>query len=256
MTILSRLVGAYGKLPPAETHNILIERDLPVPMPDGAILLANRYAPRGVEKPPLILVRSCYGRTGLVSLLYGRIFAERGFQVLIQSTRGTFGSGGPFEPLVHERDDGLATVEWLKQQPWFPGSFGTMGLSYLGFVQWAIARDVGPELKAMAIQVSSPEFRNAIYSGESFSLEIVLTWIHLVAHQEHTSSKLNYFSIRESLAWLQSHLREDRSQLREAPVRVFVTGANEWRDLSDWPPPGSIQQRWHFQPSKALSSGV
>lgn len=73
---------------------------------------------------------------------------------------------------------------------------------------------------------------------------------------EHTSSKLNYFSIRESLAWLQSHLREDRSQLREAPVRVFVTGANEWRDLSDWPPPGSIQQRWHFQPSKALSSGV
>lgn len=168
MTILSRLIGAYAKLPPAETYDILVERDLPVPMPDGAILLANRYAPRGVEKPPLIVVRSCYGRAGLLGLLYGRIFAERGFQVLIQSTRGTFGSTGPFAPLVHERDDGLATVEWLKQ-PWFPGSFGTMGLSYLGFVQWAIARDV-PELKAMAIQVSSAEFRNPIYSGEAFSL--------------------------------------------------------------------------------------
>src|ERR1700736_5165186 len=148
MTIVSRLVGAFGKLPAAETHAILIERDLPVPIPDGTILLANRYAPRGVEKPPLILVRSCYGRSGLLGLLYGRIFAERGFQVLIQSTRGTFGSTGPFEPLVHERADGLATVEWVKQQPWFPGSFGTMGFSCLGFVQWAIARDAGPELKA------------------------------------------------------------------------------------------------------------
>ncbi len=61
-----------------------------------------------------------------------------------------------------------------------------MGLSYLGFVQWAIAPDV-PELKAMSIQVSSAEFRNPIYSGEAFSLEIALTWIHLMANQEHTN---------------------------------------------------------------------
>ena len=359
MTIISRLVGAFGKLPAAETHALLIERDLPVPMPDGTILLANRFAPRGVEKPPLILVRSCYGRTGLIGLLYGRIFAERGFQVLIQSTRGTFGSGGTFEPLIHERDDGLATVAWLKQQPWFPGAFGTMGLSYLGYVQWAIAREAGPELKAMAIQVSSAEFRNPIYAGEAFSLELTLAWTHLVAYQErtnllkqllfpasrtlravyshlplrevdllatgrkapffqewlehdqpesaywrqrsfeanvkevaspvnlvagwydiflpwqlrdyralrdagkcpfltvgpwaHTTSELNFFSIRESLAWLHAHLREDRSQLRAAPVRVFVTGANEWRELNDWPPPDAIQQRWYLQPGKGLA---
>ncbi len=100
MTLFSRLMGRIAKLPPAETFDVITEHDLNVPMPDGAILLANRYAPRGVEKPPLILVRSCYGRVGLLGLLYGRIFAERGFQVLIQSTRGTFGSTGPFEPLV------------------------------------------------------------------------------------------------------------------------------------------------------------
>jgi predicted acyl esterase len=57
MTILSRLIGAYGKLPPAETHNILIERDLPVPMPDGAILLANRYAPPVCTQPQAALLR-------------------------------------------------------------------------------------------------------------------------------------------------------------------------------------------------------
>jgi len=70
---------------------------------------------------------------------------------------------------------------------------------------------------------------------------------------EHTSPELNYFSIRESLTWFHTQLSEDRSPVREAPVRVFVTGANEWRDLSDWPPPGAIQQRWHLQPGKALT---
>ena len=151
MTMLSRLIGGIGKLPPAETYDVLVERDLHVPMPDGVVLLANRYAPRNVEKPPLILVRCCYGRDGFFGLLFGRIYAERGFQVLVQSTRGTFGSGGIFNPFGDEHDDGLATVAWLKQQPWFPGSFFTNGLSYLGYVQWAIARDaLGPGQESSA----------------------------------------------------------------------------------------------------------
>ncbi|HLX41093.1 MAG TPA: CocE/NonD family hydrolase, partial [Ktedonobacteraceae bacterium] len=69
----------------------------------------------------------------------------------------------------------------------------------------------------------------------------------------HTTSELNFLSIRESLAWLHAHLREDRSQLRAAPVRVFVTGANEWRELNDWPPPDAIQQHWYLQPGKGLA---
>jgi hypothetical protein len=65
MTLLSRLLSRIAHLPPAETPQVLVERDLKAPMPDGVILLADRYAPRGVENPPLILVRSCYGRRGL-----------------------------------------------------------------------------------------------------------------------------------------------------------------------------------------------
>src|SRR5438876_2199089 len=187
MSMLSRIFGIIGKLPPAQTHNVLIERDLKVPMPDGVILLAHRYAPRGVEKPPLILVRCCYGREGPFGLLNGELFAERGFQVVVQSTRGTFGSGGKFNPFADEHDDGLATVAWLKEQPWFPGAFAMHGASYLGFVQWAISSEVGPELKALSIQVSTAEFRSQTYPGEAFSLDTGLSWINLVANQEHTS---------------------------------------------------------------------
>ena len=140
MTLLSRLIGKLAKLPPAQTRDVIVERDLKVPMPDGVVLLADRYVPRGGERLPVILVRCCYGRRGFFGLINGRMFAERGYQVVIQSTRGTFGSGGQFEPFVCEHDDGLATVAWLKQQPWFSGAFATNGASYLGFVQWAIAQ--------------------------------------------------------------------------------------------------------------------
>jgi uncharacterized protein len=59
MTLLSRLLNRIAHLPPAETPQVLVERDLKAPMPDGVVLLADRYAPRGGENPPLILVRSC-----------------------------------------------------------------------------------------------------------------------------------------------------------------------------------------------------
>jgi putative CocE/NonD family hydrolase len=146
MTALSRLIGRLAKLPPAETHDVIVERDLQVPMPDGVVLLADRYVPRKADKLPTILVRTCYGRRGFFGLNYGYLFAERGYQVVMQSTRGTFGSGGQFDPFGCEHDDGLATVAWLKQQPWFNGVFATTGASYLGYVQWAIAREAGPEL--------------------------------------------------------------------------------------------------------------
>lgn len=155
MTVMSRLAGRLAKLPPAETYDVLVERDLKVPMPDGVVLLADRYAPRGAERLPTILVRSCYGRRGFFGFIYGYLFAERSYQVVIQSTCGTFGSGGQLDLFGCGHEDGLATVAWLKQQPWFTGEFATNGSSYLSFVQWAIARDAGPELKAMAVQVTA-----------------------------------------------------------------------------------------------------
>lgn len=35
MSIMSRLMARVAKLPPAETYDIGIEKDLAIPMPDG-----------------------------------------------------------------------------------------------------------------------------------------------------------------------------------------------------------------------------
>lgn len=188
MSIPGRLITLLFRLPPAKADNVVVERNLRVPMRDGIVLLADHYNPQHHSNAPTILVRSPYGRAGIFGLVFARPFAERGFQVLIQSCRGTFGSGGAFDAFRNEQSDGLDTLDWLKKQPWFSGALGTVGASYLGLVQWAVAAQAaaapGAMLKAMGVQITGSEFRSLFYPGESFGLDSALTWIQLVAHQE------------------------------------------------------------------------
>lgn len=185
VNVVSRLIEWAYRLPPAETRDVAIDRGLKVPMPDGAELLADRFYPRKTDKnPPTILMRSPYGRAAFWGMVFARPLAERGFQVLIQSCRGTFGSTGDFDPFRNERDDGLATLAWIKKQPWFSGELAGFGASYMGFAQWAVAAEAGPELKALALQLTGSELRSAIYAGESFWLDTALTWLYTVANQE------------------------------------------------------------------------
>jgi putative CocE/NonD family hydrolase len=182
MTLASQILARRMRLPRAQTLDVVCRRDLRVPMDDGAVLLADRWVAReGADRPkPTVLVRSPYGRRQLVGVLFGRLLAERGLQVVIQSVRGTFGSEGEFSPF-DERADGLATLRWLRDQPWHSGAVGTLGPSYLGFVQWAIADQ---DLAAMSIHVSASEFHSQTYAGASLSLETLASWLVIIAMQE------------------------------------------------------------------------
>jgi predicted acyl esterase len=117
MHLISRFWAWLSQLPPAETYDVVVEKGLKVPMPDGVTLLADHYFPRTGDKRPTILIRTPYGRANFSYV--GRLFAEPGFQGLIQSCRGTDGSGGQFYPFFQEHMDGIPTVEWIKQQVWF-----------------------------------------------------------------------------------------------------------------------------------------
>src|SRR6202012_1061178 len=167
------------------------ERDLAVEMDDGAVLLADRWvaATEASRPQPTVLVRSPYGRGQFVGRLVGRLLAERGFQVVLQSVRGTFGSGGTFSPF-DERADGAATLRWLRAQPWHQGGVATFGPSYLGLVQWALAAERPDDLAAMAIQVSASEFHSQTYAGGSISLETIASWMAIVALQERRLAPL------------------------------------------------------------------
>ena len=191
MSAGSEILARRMRLPRAQTRDVICERDLPVPMDDGAVLLADRWVARaaGPRPQPTVLIRSPYGRAQLVGLLFGRLMAERGLQVVIQSVRGTFGSEGDFSPF-DERSDGLATLRWLRGQPWHADRIGMLGPSYLGLVQWAVAPEAGDDLSALAIQVSASQFHGQTYGGGSLSLESAGSWLVLVAAQERRLAPL------------------------------------------------------------------
>lgn len=62
--MMSRFMARAMNLPPAQTRDVLVERDLRVPMPDGVTLLADRYVASSADRPLLVLVRCPYGRRG------------------------------------------------------------------------------------------------------------------------------------------------------------------------------------------------
>ena len=179
MTVASRVLARIARFP-RPTHPAAVARDVEVKMADGAVLRADHWTPVGLERAPTIVVRTPYGRRQLS--LIGRVFAERGYQMFIQSCRGTFGSDGEWVPFFNEAADGRETVAWVAAQPWCGATIGMWGASYLGLTQWAAA---GPEVAATALGVTAARFSDIVtYPGGAFALETCLGWVHQVAHQE------------------------------------------------------------------------
>ncbi|MFJ7269457.1 CocE/NonD family hydrolase [Streptomyces sp. NPDC099050] len=159
---------------PARRHAVGWEPGLPVPAADGSPLITDHYFPRAEGDFPTLLVRSPYGRALPWSPMYGVLFAEQGFHVVLQSCRGTGGSGGAFDLWRNEAADGRAAVSWLRGQPWFNGTLGTVGPSYLGYAQWALAADPPPELKAMVVQVGLHDPHALFHADGALRLENAL----------------------------------------------------------------------------------
>lgn len=192
MTAMSWVAQRVMKLPRPETRDVEVVRDLAVPMRDGVELLADRWFPKvsDAEQRPVLLCRTPYGRAR--DGVNARLFAERGYQVVVVSCRGTFGSGGEFEPLFNEASDGQDTFAWLAGQPWAgpDATVGTFGGSYVGHTQWAIAADPppasasSPAWKAMAPAATTANFNDLFHPGGTFALATVVNWFHVVEHQE------------------------------------------------------------------------
>ena len=175
---LGRLLGVRRA-----TTEYTVER-VDVPMRDGVTLAADHYAPTTSSPAGTLLVRGPYGRRFPFSNAYARLHAARGYHVVLQSVRGTYGSGGEFDPMVNEAADGADTVVWLREQPWFTGRFGTVGVSYLGFTQWALLQDPPPELAAGVITAGPHDFNASVWGTGSFAVNDFLGWSDLVANQE------------------------------------------------------------------------
>ena len=160
-------------------HGVVIQRGVTMTTSDGVALVADVYRPDIKDSTPTILVRIPFTGTfknRLGADAVGRFWAGRGYTAMIQGTRGRNRSGGTHYPLRDERRDGIETLQWLAQQPWFDGRLGMWGGSAFGYTQWVLADQVNPGPHALMIQIASTSFYDMFYPGGAFSLESALFW--------------------------------------------------------------------------------
>ncbi|MGV0792629.1 CocE/NonD family hydrolase [Mycolicibacterium sp. XJ1819] len=229
--ITGRTASRLLRLPP-RTTDFSVTR-VAVPMRDGVELIADHYAPATADPAGTLLVRCPYGRRFPIAALYAGVYAARGYHVVFQSVRGTFGSGGEFDPMVNEIADGADTAQWLRDQPWFTGSFATIGLSYLGFTQWALLTDPPPEMTAAVVIVGPHDVSGPRWGTGSFALDDFLGWSHLVANQEDRNrarALLRQLRARRALARATSGLPAG-----ESGRALLGAGAPWWESWLDHP---------------------
>lgn len=219
---------------PAETNSYTIT---PVKIPlkgEGDVqLAADLYQPilKNNETPAgTILIQCPYGR-GLLAI-QSRFFAPRGYIVLFVSARGTFGSGGEFDAGRVELDDGPRVVEWMRQQPWYTGSFATLGASYLSYTQWALMNgsDGAPEDMAAAIPSVGPHDFSKLLWGTGALWLTCVDWAHSMSIQETQSG------FGQIYGWLRTDLNTLAHVKKSVPLvegaRSHFKGKSPW--ILEW----------------------
>ena len=165
-----------GNAGSAQAYDVTWERDVMVPMRDGTRLATDIYFPSTGGRPadgkfPVIVERTPYDKRGLTLVATAKFFARHGYVCAVQDVRGRFGSEGEWYAFAKEGPDGYDTVEWLGTQPWSTGKVGTIGGSYAGSDQHALANLSPPHLAAMVPYVAMHNYHtNAMRQGGCMEL--------------------------------------------------------------------------------------
>lgn len=144
----------------SQNYDVICDLNMMVKTRDGTGLATDLYFPaiNGSKSPgpfPVLLERTPYDKASPTNVSNGKYFARHGYICAIQDVRGRFKSEGEWYPFAKEAPDGYDTVEYIGTQPWSNGNVGTMGGSYAGSDQSALATLNPPHLNTMIISVGA-----------------------------------------------------------------------------------------------------
>ena len=244
-------VNAKGVMPlPCD---ILVERDVAIPLRDGVTIRADIYRPVDGQDCPIVMYWAPYGKRGFAidfdsfgheqrmdvprkwedglhsfeAPLPG-YWVARGYAVVQPDPRGAFGSEGDILAWgTEDAKDCCDVIAWLARQPWSNGKVGLSGNSWLAMTQYFVAAENPPNLAAIAPwEGASDIYRHFVARGgipyETFQ-EMLTT--HLYGHNR----------IEDVPAMIRKHplynayWRDKGARLEQIKVPAYITAS--WTNM-------------------------
>jgi uncharacterized protein len=245
-----------------------VSRDnVPVRMPDGAVLRVNVIAPKSPTtgkaargKFPVLLTQTPYGKgqgsnsnpgsaqqPGGSSPTGGSddYLVERGYIEVVADVRGTGNSGGSwglFDPI--QIRDGIRLVHWAARLPHSDGKVGTYGPSYLGINQLLLAGSIGKHspLKAIFPMAAATDiYRDTAFMGGILDAEFDGTYLGLTGGLNMANPLIdeaqyapNDQTTLGQLAKIEADHANGLARYHAAQTENMVTGGSESYEGAYW----------------------
>jgi hypothetical protein len=236
--------------PAATAYELLVDRDVDVPMRDGARLKADVIRPDDGGKFPAILNLGPYQKDKVWvppdaleekpnplmnwETVNPEWWVPRGYACVRVDGRGSGKSPGQCEPWsLQEAIDFYDAIEWAAAQPWCNGKVGLNGISYFAINQWFVANLQPPSLKAIIPWEGFADlYRDALFHGGILSV-FMTNWFtaHLMHHMLGRASRQqpDGWQVNTLHFWLRHNLdsgafRGAQAQWDRITVPLFTVG--------------------------------
>jgi putative CocE/NonD family hydrolase len=244
VVVVAALVSAAAGRSSAQeitSYGVVESKDVMIPMRDGVKLAADIYRPArdghaADGKFPVILMRTPYNKES--SAASATTLVPHGYVVILEDVRGRYKSEGHWLALATDPEDGYDTAKWIGAQSWFDGGIGTIGSSYSGATQHAMAIAGAPYLKAMIPRNAMSDFgRYGVRHNGAFELRF-FNWVFTLGNATGTPNALPAAkraasdpAAAQALAQMGNDVRQ---YARNLPLRPGTTPLKFAPDYEKW----------------------
>ncbi len=207
--------------PSEPTYKMKLEKDVDIPMRDGARLKADVFRPEGDGHFPVLINMGIYQKDKLWvppddleekpnpymnwETVNPEWWVPRGYCCVRVDERGSGKSPGQsvlYSP--QEAIDFYDAIEWAGHQPWSNGRVATIGISFFARTQWWVANLKPPSLTCIVPwEGAADQYRDILYHGGIFGSGFIVSWFttHMAHHMLGRAYENNPDTFQDNVLW-------------------------------------------------------
>ena len=207
--------------PSEPKYKMTLEKDVDIPMRDGAKLKADVFRPEGDGHFPVLINMGIYQKDKLWvppddleekpnpymnwETVNPEWWVPRGYRCVRVDERGSGKSPGQsvlYSP--QEAIDFYDAIEWAGHQPWSNGRVATIGISFFARTQWWVANLKPPSLACIVPwEGAADQYRDILYHGGIFGSGFIVGWFttHMAHHMLGRAYENNPDTFQDNVLW-------------------------------------------------------